>query len=56
MPDRSVGVSAESPAVDGALEAIRDHLLSREYLYDHPGDYRDGVAAAIEAIRNARYR
>lgn len=44
----AVQVSAEK-----RIQAIRDRLIAREFLYDNPSDYRDGVAAAVDAIRAA---
>lgn len=33
------------------LEDVEDDLMSRAFLYDFPVAYRDGVEAAIEAVR-----
>lgn len=35
----------------GGIDEIRARLMAREFLYDSPSDYRDGVAAALEAVR-----
>lgn len=33
------------------LEDLEDDLCSRAFLYDFPGAYRDGVEAALTAVR-----
>jgi hypothetical protein len=33
------------------LEDLEDDLMSRAFLYDFPVAYRDGVEAALEAVR-----
>ena len=33
------------------LEDVEEDLMSRAFLYDFPVAYRDGVEAAIEAVR-----
>lgn len=35
------------------LERLRDRLLAREFLYDDPSAYRDGVLAVFSALREA---
>ncbi|MGH2784616.1 MAG: hypothetical protein ACRDJ1_05110 [Actinomycetota bacterium] len=35
------------------LEDVEDDLMSRAFLYDFPVGYREGVEAALEAVRAA---
>lgn len=39
-----------APRTDDGLEAIRDRLLGRAYLYDDAQAYRAGVEAALRSV------
>lgn len=37
--------------MDAILEDLEDDLISRAFLYENPGAYREGVEATLAAIR-----
>ncbi|HEX9695114.1 MAG TPA: hypothetical protein VGB64_02225 [Actinomycetota bacterium] len=45
----SPATAPRPPAADD-VDAIREQLLARGFLYDDPAAYRDGVLAALNAI------
>ena len=33
------------------IEDLEEEIASRAFLFDHPADYQEGVAAAMDAVR-----